>query len=159
MAYVPENAMLYGSLSARQNLMFFGALSGRGKVRRQECNEAMSRVGLSERSFEQRVRTFSKGMRQRLAIAIALMKEADVILLDEPTSGLDPEGARAFLELLRDLRRDNRAVLMSSHDLFRTRQVADTVGVMSKGKLVQTIKGDAVRTENLEELYLKYVEA
>jgi ABC-2 type transport system ATP-binding protein len=98
-------------------------------------------------------------MCQRLGIAIAIMKNAKVVLLDEPTSGLDPEGGREFIEILRSLKEENKAILMTSHDIFRSRQIADRVGIMNRGSIIQIIPRDDFEKANLEELYFKYVEA
>ena len=100
LAYVSENVELYRNFTARQNLEFFTKLGGKKKVTRDELDATLARVGLPEESFKRRVKTFSKGMRQRLGIAIAIMKGADAVLLDEPTSGLDPKGGADFLNLL-----------------------------------------------------------
>lgn len=96
-------------------------------------------------------------MRQRLGIAIAIVKRADAVLLDEPTSGLDPEGAAGFLKLLRELREEGKAILMCTHDLFRAKRVADRVGILMKGRLVRELERGEIEREDLEELYLKYV--
>ena len=76
---------------------------------------------LPEEAFTRRVKTFSKGMRQRLGIAIAIMKNAKAVLLDEPTSGLDPKGGADFLNLLRELKEEGKAIFMSTHDIFRAK--------------------------------------
>ena len=91
-AYVSENVMLYGNFTARQNLDFFTKLAGNKKATKADYDAAMRRVGLPEEAFKRRVKSFSKGMRQRLGIAIAIMKDAKLVLLDEPTSGLGPRG-------------------------------------------------------------------
>ena len=95
-AYVSENVMLYGNFTARQNLEFFTKLGGCKDVSDDEYRAVMGRVGLQQDAFDRRVKGFSKGMRQKLGIAIAIMKNAEVILLDEPTSGLDPRVAPSF---------------------------------------------------------------
>jgi ABC-2 type transport system ATP-binding protein len=157
-AYVSENVMLYGNFTARQNLSFFCELGGRRNVKDAELRDAIRRVGLAERALYRRVRGFSKGMRQRLGIAIAMLKNADLIVLDEPTSGLDPKGGAEFLDILRELRSEGKAILMSSHDVFRARTVADRVGIMRRGKLIKLIDRDRLREEDLEELYLASME-
>ena len=89
-AYVSENVMLYGNFTARQNLDFFARLGGKHDLKKDDYYMVLREVGLQEKAFEQRVKTFSKGMRQKVGIAIAIIKDAPAILLDEPTSGLDP---------------------------------------------------------------------
>ena len=85
---------------------------------------------------EQRVKMFSKGMRQKLEIAIAMLKEAPALLLDEPTAGLDPKAAADFVELLMKLRSEGKAILMSTHDVFRAKEIADVVRITKEGVLI-----------------------
>jgi ABC-2 type transport system ATP-binding protein len=118
----------------------------------------MRQVGLPERAFEQRVKTFSKGMRQKLGIAIAILKQAPALLLDEPTSGLDPKAAAEFVDLLTRLRNEEKAILMSTHDVFRAKEIADVVGIMKEGNLIMERSRQDLEHEDLEKLYLKYME-
>jgi ABC-2 type transport system ATP-binding protein len=119
----------------------------------------MRRVGLPEEAFKRREKSFSKGMRQRLGIAIAIMKDAKLVLLDEPTSGLDPRGGAEFLELLRGLKSEGKAIFMSTHDIFRAKQIADRLGIMTMGNLATVLDRAQIRQADLEQLYFKYVEA
>ena len=96
-------------------------------------------------------------MRQRLGIAIAVLKDTEVILLDEPTSGLDPKGGKEFLDILTSLREQNKAILMSTHDIFRARDIADRIGIMNRGVIRTIIKRDDFKNLDLEELYIKHV--
>jgi|SRR5947209_2364126 len=157
-AYVSENVMLYGNFTALQNLEFFGKLSGRHEVKEEEYVMIMHQIGLSERVLAQRVKTFSRGMRQKLGIAIALVKQARALFLDEPTSGLDPRAASEFVELLKHLRNEDKAILMSTHDVFRAKEIADRIGIMKRGVLIAEKTREDVQSENLEKLYLRYVE-
>ena len=157
LAYVSENVELYRNFTARQNLEFFTKLGGKKKVTRDELDATLARVGLPEESFKRRVKTFSKGMRQRLGIAIAIMKGADAVLLDEPTSGLDPKGGADFLNLLRELRSEGKAIFMSTHDIFRAKEIADRIGILVAGNLVRELTRGEIETEDLEALYLRYV--
>jgi ABC-2 type transport system ATP-binding protein len=157
-AYVSENVMLYGNFTARQNLDFFTKLAGRKELKKEEYYMVMRQVGLPERAFEQRVKTFSKGMRQKLGIAIAMLKQAPALLLDEPTSGLDPKAASEFVELLLTLKREGKAILMSTHDIFRAKEIADIVGIMKEGVLIMERTKEELEAEDLEKLYLKYME-
>ena len=157
-AYVSENVMLYGNFTARQNLDFFTKLAGRKDLKKEDYHMVMRQVGLPERAFEQRVKTFSKGMRQKLGIAIAILKQAPALLLDEPTSGLDPKAASEFVELLLRLKGEGKAILMSTHDIFRAKEIADVVGIMKEGVLIMEKSGDELHGEDLEKLYLKYME-
>jgi ABC-2 type transport system ATP-binding protein len=157
-AYVSENVMLYGNFTARQNLDFFAKLGGKKHVSQEEYNVVLERVGLEKDAFRRRVKGFSKGMRQRLGIAIAILKDAEVILLDEPTSGLDPKGGAGFLRLLNDLRDQGKAIFMTTHDIFRAKAIADRVGIMSQGRLVKIISKEEAAQANLEQLYMEYIE-
>jgi ABC-2 type transport system ATP-binding protein len=157
-AYVSENVMLYGNFTARQNLDFFTRLAGRMNLKKEDYYMVMRQVGLPERAFEQRVKTFSKGMRQKLGIAIAILKQAPALLLDEPTSGLDPKAASEFVELLLRLKGEGKAILMSTHDIFRAKEIADIVGIMKEGVLIMEKTKEDLQFEDLEKLYLKYME-
>jgi ABC-2 type transport system ATP-binding protein len=154
-AYVSENVMLYGNFTARQNLEFFARLSGRTDLADEELLTVFKRVGLAENAFRRRVGGFSKGMRQRLGIAIAILKNAELIVLDEPTSGLDPKGGHEFLSLISGLREEHKAILMSSHDIFRARQIADRVGIMRNGKIIRVLAKEEVAKVDLEQIYLE----
>jgi ABC-2 type transport system ATP-binding protein len=156
-AYLPENVMLYGNFTARQNLDFFAKLGGRRDLRREDYYRVMGEIGLPEKAFEQKVKTFSKGMRQKLGLAICMIKRAPAMLLDEPTAGLDPASAAEILHLLKRLREDGRAILMSTHDIFRTKEIADRVGILKQGRLVVELTARELAHENLERLYLDYV--
>ena len=157
LAYVSENVELYRNFTARQNLEFFTKLGGKTKVTRDELDATLARVGLPEESFKRRVKTFSKGMRQRLGIAIAIMKGADAVLLDEPTSGLDPKGGADFLNLMRELKSERKAIFMSTHDIFRAKEIADRIGILVQGSLVRELSRQEIESEDLEALYLRYV--
>src|SRR5205823_7914960 len=96
----------------------------------------LQRVGLQHEAHDKRLKGYSKGMRQKCGIAIAILKDAPAILLDEPTSGLDPKAGFEFINLLHSLREEGKATLMSTHDIFRAKEIADTIGIMNRGKLV-----------------------
>ena len=156
-AYVSENVMLYGNFTARQNLDFFTKLGGKEDASDADYAQVLGRVGLQEDAFNRRVKGFSKGMRQKLGIAIAIMKDAKVILLDEPTSGLDPKSGVEFLQLLADLRTEGKAIWMTTHDIFRAKGIADRVGIMVSGRLVQLLTRGELEQQDLEALYVQYV--
>jgi ABC-2 type transport system ATP-binding protein len=158
-AYVSENVMLYGNFTARQNLDFFAKLGGKTHLTKQDYYKVMEDVGLPPKAFEQRVKEFSKGMRQKLGIAIAITKDAPAILLDEPTSGLDPKAGAEFLDLLGRLKQQDKAILMSTHDIFRSKEIADRVGIMKEGKMVMQKTRAELAQEDLEKLYLDYMAA
>jgi ABC-2 type transport system ATP-binding protein len=156
-AYVSENVMLYGNFTARQNLDFFTKLGGVKDATDLAYEQVLARVGLQQDAFSRRVKGFSKGMRQKLGIAIAIMKDAEVILLDEPTSGLDPKSGAEFLQLLAELRAEGKAIWMTTHDIFRAKEIADRVGIMVAGRLVQVLTREELQQQDLEALYVQYV--
>jgi len=86
------------------------------------------------------------------------MKDAEVILLDEPTSGLDPKGGMEFLRLLDQLRSEGRGILMTTHDIFRAKEIADRVGIMAAGNLVRVLEREEIEEADLAELYLQYIQ-
>jgi ABC-2 type transport system ATP-binding protein len=156
-AFVSENVMLYPNFSAVQNLEFFTRLAGRTGLKRSDYHDVLSRVGLQPEAHDRRLKGFSKGMRQKCGIAIAILKNAPAILLDEPTSGLDPQAGHEFLGLLASLRSEGKAILMSTHDIFRAREIADTVGIMNRGRLVMERSAKELDHQQLQELYMRHM--
>lgn len=134
---VPENLGLYDELTARQNLYFTAELNGiTGVEKKRRVEELLARVGLKEWG-DVKVGNFSRGMKQRLGMADALIKRPKVLILDEPTAGIDPEGVEQILTMISSLSRDEGVtVLLSSHLLHQVQRVCDRVGIMSKGELV-----------------------
>jgi ABC-2 type transport system ATP-binding protein len=134
--YLPDSVGFYDNLTARQNLGYTGRLAG---FSRAECDKriaaALERVGLAAVA-QKRVGTYSRGMKQRLGLAEVLMKGAEVAILDEPTSGLDPEATFELLEMIRGMKADGTAVLISSHLLDRVQAVCDRVALFNGGKIV-----------------------
>jgi ABC-2 type transport system ATP-binding protein len=157
-AYVSENVMLYPDFTAIQNLDFFARLGGRTNYTRDEYRVVLRRVGLQDEAHDKKLKGFSKGMRQKCGIAIAILKDAPAILLDEPTAGLDPQAAFEFQRLLESLKSEGRAILMSTHDIFRAKEVADTIGIMNRGQLVMQEPAAALAGQNLEDVYMRYIE-
>ena len=158
-SFVSENVMLYGNFTARQNLDFFARLGGMTALTKDDYYRAMRRVSLQEKAFDQRVKNFSKGMRQKLGIAIAIVKDAPAVLLDEPTSGLDPKAAAEFLDIMAELRTEGKAVLMSTHDIFRAKEIGDRVGIMKEGRLVMERNRGELQNEDLNRIYIDYMES
>jgi len=134
--YLPDQVGFYDGLSARDNLAYTGRLAG---LSRHEIDErfdaALSRVGLGDVG-RARVATFSQGMRQRLGLAEILMKRPSVAILDEPTTALDPHSTQEFLEMIRRLKADGTAVLLSSHHLDQVQSVCDRVALFNRGRIV-----------------------
>ena len=153
LAYVPETVAVYESLSGRQNLTFFAALDGRPSLGRAEATRRLLDAGLAPDAVERRVREYSKGMRQKLGLAIAHARGARNYLLDEPTSGLDPEAAAELMASLAALRTGGAAILMATHDVFRARDVADRIVVLRRGRMVASLGRDEYAETHPEQLY------
>jgi ABC-2 type transport system ATP-binding protein len=130
--YLPDSVGFYDHLTAAQNLSYTAQLIGPPAPSR--IMTSLDRVGLADVAH-QRVGTFSRGMKQRLGLAEILMKEAQVAILDEPTSGLDPQATAELLEMIRALKRDGVAVLISSHLLERVQSVCDRVALFQAGNI------------------------
>ena len=156
-AFVSENVMLYGNFTSRQNMDYFAKLGGKPNLTREDYYAVMRRVGLQEDAFERKLRTFSKGMRQKIGIGIAIIKDAPNIILDEPTSGLDPKAAAEFTDILKELKSQGKAIFMSTHDIFRAKAIADRVGIMKEGRMVMQRTREEFMSENLETIYLDYM--
>lgn len=153
LAYIPENLMLYPSLSAVENLDYFSGIAGR-RLSSATLKDFLEESGLQPEAFNKRISTFSKGMRQKVGIAIALAKEAKVLLLDEPTSGLDPKASNEFGTLLQKLKEKGVATLMATHDLFRAKEVGTHIGIMKDGQLKQEFVVENITLNELEKFYL-----
>jgi len=156
-SFLSENVMLYGNFTARQNLDFFAKLGGKTKMTKADYYALLRKVGLQDEAFEKKLKTFSKGMRQKVGLAIALAKDADNMLLDEPSSGLDPKAAAELVALLKEQKKAGKAILMCTHDIFRAKELADEVGIMKYGRLVKWLSRKEFLEENLEQLYLEYI--
>ncbi len=127
-----ESPAFYPYLSGRDNLRVMARYSGVGKDR---IGEVLNQVELSERAKD-KFRKYSLGMKQRLGVAAALLKDPELLILDEPTNGLDPKGMADMRRLIRTLGTGNRTVLLSSHLLGEVEQICDRVGVIQRGELV-----------------------
>jgi len=156
MAYIPETVLLYPALTGLENLDFFSKIAG-FTYSREELSAFLKRTGLQEAAHQKPLGGYSKGMRQKVGIAIALAKDAKVLLLDEPTSGLDPIATAEFTEIVRQLGKEGRTVFMATHDIFNAVSVATNIGIMKQGELVQNVPSKAFTAEELQELYLKTI--
>ena len=156
LAYIPEQVMLYRNLSGLENLEYFAALAGR-RLEADRLRAVLVEAGLQSDAVDRKVAGYSKGMRQKVGIAIALAKEASALLLDEPTSGLDPEASSEFSALLEQLRERGVAVLMATHDLFRAKETGTRVGIMRRGRLVAEMSTSELGHSDLERVYLDHM--
>ena len=153
LTYIPENLMLYPTLTAIENLDYFTKLSGK-KFDVLELKLYLNEAGLQEEAHHNRVETFSKGMRQKVGIALAIAKESKILLLDEPTSGLDPKSSNEFMQLLTKMKNDGVAILMATHDLFRAKEVSTHIGIMRAGVLENYCNTSDLSLKELENIYL-----
>ena len=158
LAYIPEQVNLYGHFSGVENLAYFAELGGH-RYDDAQLRAFLIDAGLQAEAHDRRVSGYSKGMRQKVGIAIALAKQAKALLLDEPTSGLDPSASHEFSRLLAKLRERGVAILMATHDLFRAKEDATRVGIMRHGKLVRELTAAEISHTDLEKLYLETMRA
>ena len=157
LAYIPENVMLYPNLSGLENLEYFTTLAGCAEAELGRLRETLARAGLPVDFVDKPVGTYSKGMRQKVGIAMAIARRAELLLLDEPTSGLDPKASNEFSQLVGSLRDEGVAVLMATHDLFRSREVGTRIGIMKRGQLVAELDANDVSHTDLERIYLQHM--
>ncbi|OJJ21749.1 ABC transporter ATP-binding protein [marine bacterium AO1-C] len=156
LAYIPENLMLYPNLNGLENLEYFSGLAGKSFGKDALVN-FLTEAGLQKDAHKKRVSKYSKGMRQKVGIAIALAKDAEVLLLDEPTSGLDPKASNEFAALLQKLKEQQVATLMATHDLFRAKETGTHIGIMKEGQLVEQLTTQEIDHSDLEKLYLQHM--
>ncbi|GAB1856870.1 ABC transporter ATP-binding protein [Flavobacteriaceae bacterium MHTCC 0001] len=155
-AYIPEIVQLYGNLSGVENLDYFSRLAG-FVYSKEELNALLKKVNLQDEAHNKRLITYSKGMRQKVGIAIALAKKASYILMDEPTSGLDPKASVEFAELCKELSANGVGILMATHDIFNAVNIGSKIGIMKEGRLVQTAETSKISAQELQELYIKTI--
>jgi ABC-2 type transport system ATP-binding protein len=155
--YIPENVNLYPYLSGLENLDYFCKLTGL-KYAQAELENYLKICGLETEAHSKKVHSYSKGMRQKVGIAIAYAKKAKVYLLDEPASGLDPLASNELSVLLKKLASEGASILMASHDIFRVREVCDRIGILKNGILVKELNSSDVSARELEALYLQFMQ-
>ena len=154
--YIPENVNLYPYLTGVENLDYFSKLAGL-KFSSEQLEKFLLECGLDEGAFNKYISDYSKGMRQKVGIAIAYAKNAKVYLLDEPASGLDPLSSNELSLLLKKMSQRGATILMASHDIFRVRETCNKIGILKKGSLVKEMNSKDVSSRELEGLYLDYM--
>jgi ABC-2 type transport system ATP-binding protein len=133
---VPETANAYTDLTAWQNLMLMGELYGLERARAaKRASDLLGTLGLLERK-DQKVQAYSKGMKQRLILTMALLHEPELLFLDEPTSGLDVQSTHMILTLLRDLNRAGTTIFLTTHNMEEANRLCDRVGIIRSGRIV-----------------------
>ena len=159
-AFVSENVMLYGNFTARQNLDFFAKLGGKHDL------DERTIITRSCAGSPSRRRPSSSGSRpspracgRSSASPSPSSRTPPAILLDEPTSGLDPKAAEEFQEILSELRNEGKAILMSTHDIFRAKEIGDRVGIMKEGRLVMERTREELQYEDLVKIYIDYMKS
>jgi ABC-2 type transport system ATP-binding protein len=155
-AYIPEVVQLYGNLSGIENLDFFSRLAG-SRYSKAELKKFLTTSGLQEEAQTRRLSTYSKGMRQKVGIAIALSKKADVIFMDEPTSGLDPKATSEFTKICKDFIAEGKSIFMATHDIFNAVNVGTRIGIMREGSLVHELATRDINANQLQQLYLETI--
>lgn len=157
--YLPENPYFYDYLNPLELLLFAGRTSGMQTVAIRERSEALlNRVGLWN-DRKRPIRSYSKGMVQRVGLALALIHDPKIVVLDEPMTGLDPLGRRQFIDFILELKAAGKTVFFSSHILADVERVCDRIGILVAGRLLRLIDLKAERLEKtLEEVFIDEVE-
>lgn len=156
LAYIPEQVALYPRLTGLENLAYFSKVASIEKTD-DEFRALLAEVKLPSHAVDKSVVTYSKGMRQKVGIAIALAKKATALILDEPTSGLDPSASHEFSQLIQSLAKQGVAILMATHDLYRAQEDAHRVAIINQGQLVDTLLFEQLKEVQLESVYLKHI--
>ena len=154
-AYLPESANLYPHLSALENINYFLSLA-KAKKTAVDIDAALDQVSLAKEDRVRRLSSYSKGMRQKVAIAVAILRHAPILFLDEPTSGLDPVAIDEFNQLITELAKNGTTVLMVTHDVYGACQVADRIGLLNGGELVgifEAPKGAQISVKEVHQAF------
>ena len=155
-AYIPEVVQLYGNMNGLENLEFFSRLSGY-KHTHNELTALLFKACLQEDAHQKKLSFYSKGMRQKVGIAIALSKNAQFIFMDEPTSGLDPKATDEFTVICKELAAEGKSIFMATHDIFNAVNVGTSIGIMKEGRLIHSADTKGINANQLQELYLKTI--
>jgi ABC-2 type transport system ATP-binding protein len=154
--YIPGQVQLYPELTGFENLQYFLSLSAPEKARDHALIEgSLVSGGLEQSAFSRPAKEYSKGMRQKVGVALSIAKQSKILVLDEPTTGLDPESSNDFSRLLKtqsEMR--GVTVFMVTHDLFRAKQTGDRVGIMRSGRLAYDSPTRDLSHETIEKIYL-----
>jgi heme exporter protein A len=153
---ISHDPYLYDNLSALENIKFFGTLYGLDDIDNR-ARSVIKQIGLEKR-MNDIVRTFSRGMKQRLSVARAIVHEPKILLLDEPYTGLDQHGAQIFGEMLSDLKSHRRTILMTTHNMDEGLDLSDRIGILTKGKIVLDCSKSEIQRSGFKDLYISKVE-
>lgn len=155
-AYIPEIVQLYSNMNGLENLAFFSRLAG-FKHSKEDLTKLLLKAGLPEEAHTKMLATYSKGMRQKVGIAIALSKDARAVLMDEPTSGLDPKATDEFTSICKELAAEGKSIFMATHDIFNAVNVGTRIGIMKEGELIHSSDTQDISANELQDLYLKTI--
>ena len=157
-AYLPESANLYPHLSAIENINYFLSLA-KAKKTADDIDAALDQVRLAKEDRDRRLSSYSKGMRQKVAIAVAILRHAPILFLDEPTSGLDPVAIDEFNQLITELAKNGTTVLMVTHDVYGACQVANRIGLLNGGELVGIFEAPEGARISVKEVHQAFTSA
>ncbi len=155
-AYIPEVVQLYDNLTGIENLDFFSKLAGYNYSKK-DLSDFLLTSNLQLEAHQSKLKTYSKGMRQKVGIAIAIAKNADLVVMDEPTSGLDPMATSEFTKICKELAANGKTIFMATHDIFNAVNVGTKIGIMKQGELVHTINTSEITALELQKLYLQTI--
>jgi len=156
-AYLPESVMLYGHLTGIENIEYFLSLAEVQRSRA-DIEVALNKVALQTSAWQQNLSKYSKGMRQKTAIALALLREAPVLFLDEPTSGLDPSAIDEFNQLITALSNAGTTIFMVTHDVYGACQVAHRIGLLDNGKIVGMFEREGDQKIDTETVHTAFAQ-
>jgi len=154
--FLPENPYFYKFLTAAETLRFYGKVCGMGgTILNKRIDELIHLVGLEE-ARDRRIGGFSKGMLQRIGLAQALIQDPHLVVLDEPTAGVDPAGSHQIRDLILDLKKRGKTVLLTSHLLEQVQEICDRVGIMARGEMIREgALADLVSVKNQTEFVIE----
>ena len=157
LSYIPEHVMLYRHMTGLENLQYFVGLMPGVEHSADSLRGLLRQTGLPDGKESLRVEEYSKGMRQKVGLAIAAAKDSKALLLDEPTSGLDPKASNLFSESIAEMKDRGMAILMATHDLFRAKESGTQLGIMRDGRLLESLRSEGVSYLDLERVYLHHM--
>ncbi|MEQ8734059.1 MAG: ABC transporter ATP-binding protein [Rhodospirillaceae bacterium] len=157
LGYIPDLVMLYPELTGLENLQYFAKLGGNSYTE-EELRAILVSADLQPDAADRKTANYSKGMRQKTGIAIAIAKKAKALLLDEPFSGLDPKASNEFARILVKMKTGGTAMIMATHDIFRAKEVGSRIGIMRGGKILEEIDPTEVSHTDIEEIYVRHMQ-